>query len=147
HFPVRWMLGRSPLFLYPLTVAYFATYFVVLQIGWRAFVSAWPRLPAIGRLAVLCGLGYAVAFAESACMATDCMRPFFSYRDRRFMLAWGSLFYGTVFVVSLPLLFPVDESPSEPRRSLARVALDACAANTIILCAYAVYARLVAHLR
>src|SRR5262249_42946982 len=37
HFHVTWLAHRSPVFLYFVTIAYFSTYYTVLQIIWRAF--------------------------------------------------------------------------------------------------------------
>jgi cycloeucalenol cycloisomerase len=142
HFHVTWTVNRTPLFLYPMTVAYFSTYYVVLQILWRAFATRVPAAPALARYAVLAALSYAVAFAETSSMATEMMRPYFLYRDRTFTLIYGSLCYGTVFFVSLPGFARIGE-PGAERRTPWRLVWDACAANTLVLVCYALYAALI----
>jgi cycloeucalenol cycloisomerase len=143
HFPVTWTAHRTPLFLYFVTIAYFSTYYVVLQIAWRAFRTRFPAAPWPVRLIVLCVLGYAVAFAETSSMATELMRPYFLYRDKAFTLFYGSLCYGTVFVISLPLMYRLDENVQpDGRRTIRSLLWDACAANTVVLIFYALYARL-----
>ena len=141
HFNVRWLLHRTPVFLYFVTIAYFSTYYVVMQIGWRAFRTRWPNAPAIVRLLVLCAIGYAVAFAETAGMATEQMRDYFSYRDKRFTLLFGSLSYGSIFAVTLPLVYRLDEhAQPDGQRTLGSLVWDACAANTVVLVLYAIFA-------
>jgi cycloeucalenol cycloisomerase len=152
HFPITWTAHRTPVFLYFVTVAYFSTYYVVLQIAWRTFRTRFPQANVGARVLVLMALGYAVAFTETAGMATDVMRAYFRYRDKAFTLAYGSLCYGTIFAVSLPLLYRLDEDvqpdgAKKDNRSLRSLLWDACAANTIVLIFYAVYAALVTHLR
>lgn len=148
HFPVTWILHRTPLFLYLVTIAYFSTYYVVLQIAWRAFRTRFPSAPWPLRLAVLAALGYATAFAETSGMATSAMHDYFLYRDKSFTLLFGSLCYGSIFVVSLPLVYRLDEQVQpDGRRTLRSLLWDACAANTIVLILYAVYAALVSRPR
>jgi hypothetical protein len=92
----------------------------------------------------LLALGDTVAFCETSGMATQVMREYFLYRDKRFTLLYGSLFYGTIFVVSLPLVYRLDEERQpDGRNSLRSLFCDACAANTVGLIFYAVYAALV----
>ena len=142
HFPVRIILNRTPLFLYFLTIAYFATYYTVLSILWRAFLRRWPRAPTVIRLLVRLGLGYLVAFAETGSMANPMLREYFLYRDKHFALVWGSIFYGTVFLVSLPFVFTLNEDIDAPQKPISRVILDILAANMIVLIAYELFARL-----
>lgn len=144
HFPVTWTAHRTPLFLYLVTIAYFSTYYAVMQIVWRGFRTGWPSAPLLLRVVVLCALGYAVAFAETSGMATDMMSDYFRYRDKRFTLLYGSLCYGTIFAVSLPLVYRLDEEAQpDGIRTLRSLLWDACAANTVVLMFYAVYAALV----
>jgi cycloeucalenol cycloisomerase len=133
HFNVRWIWNRTPVFLYFLTVAYFSTYYVVLSILWRAFRTRWPAAPSLLRLAVLALLGYAMAFAETASMANETLSQYFRYRDKSFVLTYGSIFYGAVFFFSLPLIFRIDEDAAEPPPSLGRVAWDMLACTMLIL--------------
>ncbi len=148
HFPVTWTAHRTPVFLYFLTIAYFSTYYVVLQIAWRAFRTRFPEAPFVARFAVLAVLGYCVAFAETSGMATELMRQYFLYRDKTFTLVYGSLCYGTIFVVSVPLVYRLDEEAQpDGRRTLASLFWDACAANTVVLIFYAIYAAVIARPR
>jgi cycloeucalenol cycloisomerase len=146
HFPVTWTAHRTPVFLYFVTIAYFSTYYVVMQIAWRAFRTRFPSAPRLVRLAVLIALGYTVAFAETSGMATSLMHDYFRYRDKSFTLLYGSLCYGTIFVVTLPLVYRLDEEAQpDGKRTLPSLFWDACAANTIVLVAYAAYAALIPH--
>ncbi len=52
----------------------------------------------------------------------------------------------TVFVCSLPSLFRLGESEKEPLPRPRRVVWDACAATTLVLIAYEVYARVLPRL-
>jgi hypothetical protein len=136
HFHVTWIWNGTPLFLYFMTVAYFSTYFVALQIAWRAFGARASSRPV--RWAIRALLCYAVAFAETATMATPRMAAFFSYHDPRFVMLYGSICYGTVFFVALPLFTQLDEEgPSAP--PLSRLAWDLCAINMILLVCYEFY--------
>jgi cycloeucalenol cycloisomerase len=116
-FPTTWnlqaeLVGDSeatvPLFLYPLTQAYFMTYHVVMTVILRWLSTRF----ALGRLAkalVIAALAYAVAFAETFFMAIPALADVFEYADRGRMLAWGSIFYGTYFIVSMPVFASIDE--------------------------------------
>jgi cycloeucalenol cycloisomerase len=148
-FPTRWNLGAAlvgrsradvPAFMYPLTQAYFVTYHVAMLVVLRrvrrglgdlsAGTGAWPRRLAL--VAVACGLAYAVAYAETLFMASDLIRDLFWYADKPRMLRWGSLFYACYFLVSLPLLYPMDEPPG-PAYPLRRVVLEALAAGMLVM--------------
>jgi cycloeucalenol cycloisomerase len=131
HFPVTWIVNRSPLFLYPLTIVYFSTYYVVMVVVWRAVqthaaILKWPALVVIG---------YAVAFAETGGMANEWLRDAFSYRDKWFVLIWGSACYGSIFMLSLPFVFRLDEKPS-----WQRIVGEVLAVNMAALCVYEVWA-------
>jgi cycloeucalenol cycloisomerase len=144
HFPVHWLAHRTPVFLYFVTIAYFSTYYVIMQIAWRAFRTRFVGAPALVRVVVLCILGYAVAFTETSGMATKMMREYFLYRDKVFTLVFGSLCYGTIFAVTVPLVYRLDEDAQpDGTRTLPSLFWDACAANTVVLIFYAVYAALI----
>ena len=140
HFPVKLIVHRTPLFLYFLTVAYFSTYYVAMSLVWRAFRRRWPSAPALARLVVLCALGFTVAFAETASMANPLMRDYFLYRDKRFALEFGSMSYGSIFVLSLPFVFRLDEEPTAPRPRLSALALEVLAVNMLALIGYELWA-------
>jgi cycloeucalenol cycloisomerase len=138
HFRTAWELNRSPVFLYFLTICYFSTYYAVFQRVLGECDRRFPAAPRGSRLLVRAGLCYATAFAETFFMGSEVMAPFFRYRDRGFMLAWGSVCYGTVFFVSLPLILGLDER-EQPSAPLGEVLLRLLGANMLILVLYEIY--------
>ncbi|MBA3549654.1 MAG: hypothetical protein H0T76_24515 [Nannocystis sp.] len=149
-FPTRWTLdaalvgrgdGEVPLFMYPLTQAYFVSYHAAMIVALRRVrralgldhlsqgTSRWPRLLVLA-LATLV-LAYGVAFAETLFMASDAISDLFWYADKPRMLRYGSLFYACYFLVSLPLLARMDEPPG-PVFSPGRAALEALAAGMLV---------------
>jgi cycloeucalenol cycloisomerase len=137
-FDVRWtfesgVVGRSgqavPLFMYPLTHAYFMTYFVGLVVLDRRIVGEFSKLqrgrPAgvVTRGLVVLGLSYGLAFAETF-MANDFMAALFAYGRRERMLTVGSLGYAVYFVVGLPMVQRIDDGE---RWTMGRVLLEALA--------------------
>jgi hypothetical protein len=139
RFPVTWIWNRTPLFLYFMTVAYFGTYFVVLGIAWRALHTRFPSLPAPLRIAARALLCYAMAFTETASMATRAMREWFSYGDARIVMIYGSIGYGLVFFCTLPLFADLDER-SDDARPLWTVVRDLLALNMIAIVIYELFA-------
>jgi cycloeucalenol cycloisomerase len=127
HFPVTWIVNRTPLFLYPMTIAYFSTYYAVMTLLWREISTRAPSL----RWPALLLLGYAVAFAETGGMANQWLRDYFSYRDKWFVLIWGSAVYGSIFVLSMPFVFRMDE-----RMPWRKILGEVLAVNMASLCAY-----------
>jgi cycloeucalenol cycloisomerase len=135
-FATRWIFKGSPVFLYFVTIAYFATYFVVLGLCDRAFARGnrwrWPL-----RL-MLC---YGIAFAETFAMASPVVADVFTYRDPVWMARWGSIFYGTVFVLAYPqigALFDEDHAPPSWRA----LTVEALARNMLILIVYEIFGAL-----
>ncbi len=153
HFHTRLLLDGSPLFLYFMTVAYFSTYFVLMQLALRAFGSAQQSaapsmgsaLPAarILRVLFIALLSYTVAFCETLFMANQRLHEVFSYADKGHALFVGSLCYGTIFFVTLPLFYRIDEPinarPVAHPTPLSRVIWEVLGANLLILCCYEVY--------
>ena len=140
QFPTQWnvqaaLVGRDhgevPLFLYPLTQAYFVTYHVVMVMLYRRARPLLPRHWSAGALLVLV-LAYGVAFLETLTMANELLSDFFWYNDRAHMLAYGSLFYSSYFVVSLPLIYRLDETRDDASWPLSRVLLEALAAGMLV---------------
>ncbi|HEY8378862.1 MAG TPA: hypothetical protein VIK91_20360 [Nannocystis sp.] len=150
-FPTAWnggaaLVGRTrpeiPLFMYPLTQAYFVTYHVVMLVLLRR-VRRLLGLPEPGsedisprssrfvrRLAlalVTLALAYGVAFAETFFMANDVLADYFHYVDKPRMLLYGSLFYACYFLVSLPLLARL-----HPRTPLGHAVLGSLAAGMLV---------------
>jgi hypothetical protein len=136
HFHATRVWNGSPAFLYFLTIPYFATYYVVLRIGWRAIRKRFPSTAAQWLSRAL--LSYSIAFAETAGMATKRTSAYFSYADPVWVMKWGSIAYGIVFFVSLPLFYELDEK--QPIRTLVR---DALAANMVVFIGYVAYAYVV----
>ncbi|KAJ4425049.1 hypothetical protein N0V82_000331 [Gnomoniopsis sp. IMI 355080] len=109
-------LGRSgqhvPVFLYPLTHAYFMTYYVAIMKAERILVDSLPQRlskSVMARVIITLILSYALAFLETLAMAVDRMAPYFAYRDRQRMLVLGSWGYASYFVVGLPMVRRIDE--------------------------------------
>lgn len=104
-----------PLFMYPLTHAYFMTYFcllVVLEEGILGVISCLSGGRKAGRVVgglVVLGLGYGLAFAETYVMASPLLEDLFLYEDRGRMLRVGSLGYASYFVVGLPMVKRIDD--------------------------------------
>src|SRR5690606_14142472 len=110
-FPTRWNLaaglvgdcdGEVPLFLYPLTQAYFMTYHVVMTVLLR-WLSSRVELGRVARASIIAGLAYVVAVGETLFMGTPALADVFEYADRGRMPAWGSMFSATYFVARMPV--------------------------------------------
>lgn len=132
------IVGRSdqsvPLFLYPLTQAYFITYYTIMAVvlRWARSVPALQR--GVGYAVVTIALCYGVAWAETTAMAVELLRDVFSYASRERMMAFGSLFYALLFLCTLPLFTALepelDRDPSH-RRPLRTLALEALGASAL----------------
>lgn len=132
--------GKVPVFMYPLTHAYFVTYYTVLVVAMRGLESMF-RPSKLGRAAIVLGLAYLLAFLETFFMASEALGDWFGYADRERMLYLGSLGYAAYFVVGLPLLRGMDEG-DEPW-SLRQVVLNALASCMAILLLLEAWAKLV----
>jgi cycloeucalenol cycloisomerase len=126
HFPVSWTLHRTPIFLYFMTIPYFATYYIVMILAWRRFAPE----SALGQLLFRLLLSVGIAFGEMFFMVNDRLRDFYTYRDEHFALTWGSLFYGAVFFFSLPVFVDLEKP---------RLATRLLAANMLTLIAYELF--------
>ncbi|PRQ05996.1 hypothetical protein [Enhygromyxa salina] len=140
-FPTQWnlqaeLVGDSdatvPLFLYPLTQAYFMTYHVVTTVVLRYLSTRW-SLKLLGKVAVVGLLAYVVAFAETFFMAVPALDDVFEYADRGRMLVWGSMFYGSFFVISIPVFAGIDEDRTWTIRRTALSALGVSMAVFVVL--------------
>jgi cycloeucalenol cycloisomerase len=150
-FPSRWTFEalhvgesgeRVPSFMYPLTQAYFVTYFTVLVVAYRKVTTAF-RLGALARAAVVLVLAYSIAFAETFFMATDLLSDLFWYEKKDKMLALGSFGYAAYFVVGLPLARGIDEPERTP---VAEVVVRALAAAMAIFFLLELWARAIGRL-
>lgn len=139
------VVGKSgahvPIFMYPLTQAYFVTYFTVLVVLDRG-ISARLGLRRGGRVVLVLLLAYGIAFLETLFMANDLMHDLFSYANKPRMLWLGSIGYALYFVVGLPAVRGVDENESSIW-SAWRVLVQALAASMAILILLEAWAKLV----
>lgn len=144
-FPVEWtfeaaFVGKSgqrvPVFMYPLTQAYFVTYFTALGVAYRVLTTKL-GLGRPGRVVVVLALSYVLAFAETLFMATGAMADLFSYEKKDAMLALGSIGYASYFVVGLPMARTIDEGERTPTLRVLQGALAACMLIFFLLEAWA----------
>lgn len=147
-FDVQWtfdshVLGQSgqrvPIFMYPLTHAYFMTYYTALVVVERKILRlVQPTFP--WHVLILLGLSYTVAFAETFFMDNSFMTGLFAYDKHERMLAVGSFGYASYFVVGLPMVRRIDEGE---RWTMMRVIIEALAACMAILVLLEVWAKMV----
>jgi hypothetical protein len=107
-FHATWTYDRNPLFLYLVTIPYFATYSVLACMAYRFVV----RLP-LPRIAGWIGIAlvpFSLAFLETLLNANPWMTRLFCYEDIPFALSFGTLTYGVSFVLTLPIWLRVGES-------------------------------------
>lgn len=101
-FRVTWTIDRNPVFLYLVTVAYFATYCTLCQLAYRRLA------PRIGALA----WGVApllMALLETALNANPFLDSLFCYDDMTLMLTFGTVVYGVGLALALPWWMGIDE--------------------------------------
>jgi cycloeucalenol cycloisomerase len=111
-FRTTWNVNHVPFFLYMVTVAYFTTYGVLINVFRRLTRSLLPaRTPGWLRALSYLPACFVVAGLETALNANPWMKSLFCYDDMSFMLWFGTLMYGLWFVVTAPLWFPIDEEP------------------------------------
>lgn len=138
------VVGKSghdvPVFLYPLTHAYFMTYFAVLILAEKEIVDGW-RLGLLGRAVVVLSLAYAVAFAETFLMASPLLADMFAYDNRERMLMVGSFGYASFFVAGLPMVRRIDGGGESWK--LGRVIIEALATSMMILVLLEAWAKVV----
>jgi cycloeucalenol cycloisomerase len=119
-FRVRWVIDRNPIFLYLVTVAYFATYCALCLLALRWLTRS--ARTAIGRGAAWVIAPFAMALLETLLNANPWMSALFCYDDPALMLGFGTLVYGMSFVFVLPAWMAIDETP-EREISLAKALL------------------------
>ena len=150
HFPVTWSGNGSPWFLSFMTVAYFSTYFAIMQTGLRWADARLDRLDRPEQQGLRRGLragaclllGYSMAFAETLTMANEWLRGYFAYADKTRMLVYGSLCYGTLLSIALPLYARLGDE-AEPPLPLSQVLWQALGANMLVLICYELFAAVI----
>lgn len=109
-FAATWTIERNPVFLYLVTVAYFATYSVLACMGmrwalrWRPSSRAWRVLATFLVAAVL-------AFLETALNANPWMTRLFCYGEPAMMYSFGTGVYALALALAIPGWMWLDESP------------------------------------
>lgn len=146
HFPVTLRLNGTPLSLSFMTVAYFSTYFVIIQVGLRYAEGLLDALPTPLlrrglRLLAAALLSYAMALLETLFMANKYLAGYFAYGDKEHMMLVGSLCYGSLLFIAILVFVGIDEEPGQPT-PLGDVVWRGLGANTLVLCAYEVYAHI-----
>lgn len=108
-FPTHWNLNNVPFFLYPLTVCYFTTYATLIDIGLRGVRRRLVGRPPWLHHAAIVPVCLAMAFGETLFNANPFIDHLFCYEDLRLMLWFGTLVYGTWFVIAAPFWSVIDE--------------------------------------
>jgi cycloeucalenol cycloisomerase len=121
-FRAQWTLERNPLFLYLVTVAYFATYTVLACIAFRWMA----RFGRAARIAAYALVPCALAFLETALNANPWMTRLFCYGEPAMMFSFGTAAYGLALALAMPTWVHMDERAEDRTpifRSLAGIAL------------------------
>ena len=129
-FQTQVQLNDVPLFLYFVTVAYFATYFALFGRGW-SLIQRLPRGPFLVAAALL---PFVIAGLESVLNANPFMTGLYCFDDLGHALGFGTLFYGVWFVVVMPFWTRMETSAAT-RLTIRRALLEACAATMLCVCA------------
>ena len=115
-FNTTWNIRNNPLQMYVITIAYFATYAVLINVGYRAAKLHLAQAPKPLRWLGMGLVPFVVAALETALNANPFIDSLFCYDDLAFVLGFGSLAYGVAFVVCLPVWIGVDEDAAKPTR-------------------------------
>jgi hypothetical protein len=132
-FQTRINLNNQPLALYFLTVTYFSTYAVLINIGWRV-ARDWvrPRWPVLFWPSALFAC-FAVAGLESAFNANPWMTGLYCFDDVPFALSFGTLAYGLYFIPCMYFWVNLGERDDDPT-AMRDVVVGALAATMLVLC-------------
>jgi hypothetical protein len=126
---------NNPLFLYLLTVPYFATYCALISIGVR-----WARQrEGALRTFSIAAVPLLVAFLETALNANPFMESLFCFDDLPFMLTFGTLSYGVALAAAMPVWVGIDDR-STMRSVIARI----LAAMMVMLIAFEILRHVIA---
>jgi len=110
-FDTTWNVRQTPIGLYVITIAYFATYSVLCLVTFRFIRARAVGLPPILRWPAYALAPFGVAFLETLLNANPFMTHLFCYDDIGFALSFGTLAYGTAFCFALPVWLRIDERP------------------------------------
>ena len=102
------VIQNNPVFLYLMTVAYFATYSVLVCIAHRVATTIDGPL----RYPALVSAPFVVAFLETALNANPWMTSLFCFDEMGFMLWFGTFSYGCALSFMRPVCFHIDEATS-----------------------------------
>ena len=138
HFPTKISWNGTPLFLYFVTISYFSTYYALMRLGLRLAVAKRTNPSSLLVWMLIALLSYSMAFGETFFMASESLSAFFSYANRQKALLVGSVCYGTLFLISLPVFLRIDEDVHRPTPT-AGLFWQTMGANLLILCAYELY--------
>ncbi|KAI6369480.1 hypothetical protein MCOR25_004437 [Pyricularia grisea] len=120
---------KVPLFMYPLTHAYFMTYFVVMLKAERLvrdfMLPPSVRDTIVGKGLVVLTVSYSTAYLETFFMAAEVLSEYFHYLDRARMLRLGSLGYAMYFIAGLPMVKRIDANGK--RWDLGKTLMEAAA--------------------
>jgi len=120
-----------PVFLGFMTVVYFSTYVVLINVGWRiARDRLMPRSKLAG-WAFAVALPFAVAGLESALNANPWMGRLYCFDDRTLALTFGTFAYGTWLAIAMPFWVTLDERPGDDV-PLRRVVIGSLAAAALL---------------
>jgi len=124
-FHATWNLNDVPLFLYPLTAVYFTTYSVLFDLALRV---AGPR-----RAVAVVVASLLLAGMETSLNANPAMKASFCYGNLGFALGFGTLMYGSHFIIAGPCWHRIDEGRGECT-PLREVVFSVLAAFMLVLC-------------
>jgi len=113
-FWATWTIDSNPIFLYFLTIAYFATYSVLICMAFRAVRALLSGAPRWARIPAYAIAPFGVAFLETLLNANPWTTRIFCYDDMGLMLWFGTFSYGIAFVFALPVWLNLDERPGRP---------------------------------
>lgn len=120
-FRVSILIDDNPVFLYLLTIAYFATYSALTMMTLRAIRRALSGSPVVANVLGFSLAPLAMAFLETAMNANPFTTRLFCYDDMRLMLWFGTLSYGIAFIFALPMWYFIDEFAERVRVPVATV--------------------------
>jgi hypothetical protein len=127
---------RIPIGMYFNGAAFFVVYHTLAVIVLRRINTSSLNLSRINlgiytQVIAVVAVAYFFAWAETRLVATDKNSPFFFYRDLPWMLQYGSIFYACYFVVSIPVVYQLDEGEFD-NWPVSKVCISALAASMMV---------------